>query len=635
MAIHLAAHDCVAQALSRLPAHLQRQRWQELTAAIAAEIQEVDDAVVAIALQLHLDQAEGAMLDLIGREVREDRSGRSDDAYRKGIYIRVVALRSRSLAEDVLRVVRMVLDSAAKTVTLATTGPATATLVIAGPEGMTNNEAMRLTEYARGTIAGGVRLRVETCDVADAEAFRFGVLGELPRAVRPPATFAVAWKPDVTVVELASGSFTTDLDEASLRVATTRSLYVDGDPLNLAASDANPGTDPALPLRSIWAALNKWGVNQNIYVKAGWYPVGRSWSGGVPFGGHVNVVGVSDFGTLAPGQVVSSVSEEVTALTWTSLGGGVWSAPLASAPYAVVDLASGSPSWFAVQASAVAVNAPGKYHHGAGTVTVATSTGAAPASTLRILRDSVHNGWLNTALDVTVENFHFEGGGNLRCFFAQHCATLSFIDCAVTLSEGEGFGLQTSSAGVTHRVNHIRSTAKWNANDGIQYTATGAGTSIRALELDCTATENGRTGGSNQGSTGHRDVVANPHVALVRVGGSYSGNEAQEISDVGCLVWMLGCSLDGTDDVGSGYELADGGEAWLHGVTIRGVVNDLATNDAAGVIHVHDTAYATTTGPGTVAAYTPTTYLLENVGGKGFVGGPLASAGGAFARVQE
>ena len=98
---------------------------------------------------------------------------------------------------------------------------------------------------------------------------------------------------------------------------------------------------------------------------------------------------------------------------------------------------------------------------------------------------------------------------------------------------------------------------------------------------------------------------------------------------------MLGCSLDGTDDVGSGYELADGGEAWLHGVTIRGVVNDLATNDAAGVIHVHDTAYATTTGPGTVAAYTPTTYLLENVGGKGFVGGPLASAGGAFARVQE
>ncbi len=195
MAVDLATHDCVAQALSRLPAHLQRQRWQELTEAIAAEIQEVDDAVVAISLQLHLDRAEGAMLDLIGREVREDRSGRGDADYRHGIYIRVVALRSRALAEDVLRVVRMVLDSAVKTVTLATTGPATAALAIAGPEGMTSDEATRLTEYSRATVAGGVRLLIETSEAPDAETFRFELAGAdgLGFAGTPPVIDLEPW----------------------------------------------------------------------------------------------------------------------------------------------------------------------------------------------------------------------------------------------------------------------------------------------------------------------------------------------------------------------------------------------------------------------------------------------------------
>lgn len=637
MSRDLAAHDCVAQALSRLPAYLQRQRWRELVEVIASEIQEADDALVAVTAQLHLDRAEGAMLDAIGNEVREGRGGRSDADYRRGIAIRVATNRSRATAEDVIRVARTVLDSTAYTVELSTTGPATAAMAITGTAGLTGTEADRLTGYARIAVAASVRLLVETSEVADSDAFRFAPEGSLPRVIEPPDAFAAAWQPDFRVVENADGSFSIDqLDELALRVPTARTVYVDQDHPSASDAAGNDGTDPDVPFKSLHVALNRWGVAQTIYVKAGWYPVSRSWSGGIPWGAdaHVNVIGVTDFDTLAPGVVVSSVSEEVTALTWTNLGGGVWSAPLASAPYAVVDLAGGSPTWFTSQAVAGDVNTPGEYHHGAAILTVATLTGGAPGSSLRVLRNDVFNGRVASALDVTIENVHFEGGGFLRSFWAQDCRTLVLRDCQATLSEFNGFDLNTAAVGALHTVLHLRSVAKWNTGDGITYTATGAGTSVRGLELDCVARENGRTAGSNQGSTGHR-AAANPYVAILRKGGDYRHNEAQEATDVGCLTWMVACTLNGTDSVGTGYEMADDGQAWLHACSIGGVVNDLATNAAAGVINVYDTAYATTTGPGTVQAYTPSTYAIENAGGKGFAGaapvvdlGPLCGGSG-------
>lgn len=636
MSRNLAAVDHVELALAKLPAYLQKQRWQELVTAIAEEIQEADDAIVAVVAQLHLDDATDAMLDRAGAFVGQPRAGLDDDAYRVRINGRIAVMRSLGLLDDLNRVARLVLADSRYAVAVATAPPAAVRMVVTGSDGVDDATAQALVDATRAAVSAGVRVLVETSETTDADTFAFAVPDELPRALDPPADFAAGWDPDVIVVELADGTFTTDLDEGALRVAVARSLYVD-----LATGNDTTGTGSSgAPYKSIWKALNQWGVNQTIYVKAGWYPVGNSWTGGVPFGGNVNVVGVSDFGTLAPGVVTSSVSEDIDALTWTNLGGGVWSAPLASAPYAVVDVSGTAPTWFAVQASSAAVNGPGKYHHGGGTITVGTLTGATPMggsspTVLRILRDAVHNGWVNTALNVTVENVHFEGGGNLRCFFAQHCATLTFIDCQATLSEGEGFGLQTSAAGVTHRVNHVRSTAKWNTNDGIQYTAVGAGTAVRALELDCTATQNGRTGGSNQGSTGHRDAVANPYVAIVRVGGDYTENEAQEVTDVGCLVWMLGCNLDGIDGTGVGYELGDDGQAWLHGVTIANVTDRLETDDAAGVINVYLTDDSGATGPGTVQAYTPGGYALDSTSGKGFSGGPLDSSGGALARVQE
>lgn len=172
MSQDLAAHDCATQTLSRLPAYMNRQRWRELLGVIASEIQEVDDAIVAICFQLHLDHAVGAQLDLIGHELNEARGGREDAEYRHGIEIRIAVNRSRGLAEDIIRVARLVLDNAAKSVELQTTGIASASLAIGGTVAETPTQAALLTAYARTAVGAGIRLLVSTSEVPDAETFR-------------------------------------------------------------------------------------------------------------------------------------------------------------------------------------------------------------------------------------------------------------------------------------------------------------------------------------------------------------------------------------------------------------------------------------------------------------------------------
>jgi hypothetical protein len=183
VSIDLAAHDCVAQALGRLPAYMNRQRWRELVEVIASEIQELDDAVVAVVAQLHLDQAEGAQLDLIGNRVNEDRGGRADADYRAGIRIRIAVNRSRGLAEDVIRVARLVLASPAPagTVELQTVGAAAASLAIGGTTAPDPAVVTSILAFAKATVAAGVRLALTSSSVPDAETFRLaGGLGTQP-----------------------------------------------------------------------------------------------------------------------------------------------------------------------------------------------------------------------------------------------------------------------------------------------------------------------------------------------------------------------------------------------------------------------------------------------------------------------
>lgn len=100
--------DHVAQGLERLiPEYQETPRWQAwiesfLVAAQAVEIAAFDiwEAVLGI------DLATGVQLELIGRIVREDRDGRTDDDYRRALSVRVLVNRSQGRLEELIKIAR-------------------------------------------------------------------------------------------------------------------------------------------------------------------------------------------------------------------------------------------------------------------------------------------------------------------------------------------------------------------------------------------------------------------------------------------------------------------------------------------------------------------------------------------------
>jgi hypothetical protein len=316
--------------------------------------------------------------------------------------------------------------------------------------------------------------------------------------------------------------FATDLTAAALRRATADAdLWVD----IATGNDANPGTNPLLPLKSIWAAIGK-GGSRTIYVKAGSYPTANRWAGSPV--GACNFRGVADFTTLAPAQV--------------------------------------------------------------------TTTAAA---------GSVH-GILAVDTQITIENFTFVGG--LARAFLMQSGSLHAIDCAFHSSESlGGFELSSSADGLTHQVVLWRCQAIDNYADGFSATALGAGSVIRWLEVDCTATTNGKFAGTHQGSTIHKSA-GNGDVSVVRIGGIYHTNWGpQQIADVGGVFSLnLGVEVHTATGGGgdTGFYCGNAGTMWVQGC-VSGSATDLQTDNAAGAIYTYDSDDDTTAGAGTVAPFNP------------------------------
>lgn len=68
------------------------------------------DAVAMWEGMLNLESGEGVWLDLIGDIVREDRDGRSDEDYRRGLKVRVLINRSNGKVEELIEIVRLFLE---------------------------------------------------------------------------------------------------------------------------------------------------------------------------------------------------------------------------------------------------------------------------------------------------------------------------------------------------------------------------------------------------------------------------------------------------------------------------------------------------------------------------------------------
>lgn len=168
----LPALDLVGLMLDELPEPLQRTRWRELAAACARPFQTIYDTLVAIEASRKIDVAVGAQLDQIGAIVIQPRDTLDDAVYRQRIRAKIAVNRSVGVIDDVARIARLVLNSAAPDI-VVDSGGATVTLEISGVP-IEDMLAADLAGFGRRVVSAGVRfLALTTVDV-DAETFVLG-----------------------------------------------------------------------------------------------------------------------------------------------------------------------------------------------------------------------------------------------------------------------------------------------------------------------------------------------------------------------------------------------------------------------------------------------------------------------------
>lgn len=408
---------------------------------------------------------------------------------------------------------------------------------------------------------------------------------ETRRSLRTPVGFA--WAIPYPIWRRGAGSYVAGIAPASLMVATTHGPYY----VSTTGSDANDGLSVGAPKRSLRHTLGIIAGPATIYVAAGTY----DWT----YGWH-NVNPVYDCNVIATGGRMRNAIAELN-LVWTSTGGGTpntYSATLAYTSYAVIDetslTADGLATRLTLQSSVATVDAaPGSYWISAGTVYVRTFDSRAPDASVHTLHDFINGAVTTSARKLYVEGLDFIGG--TAAFVASDGDRLVFNDC--TFRYGKAGGLSVASVNDCYA---FSSYADENVTDGFAYTTTS-----RALEVGCTARKNGYDGGDiNNGSTMHSGG------SVVRIGGTYTGNEGPNVADVNdSYSWNLGCTVAGTKATTAGQKVnfyADG-LMWLNecAITSTDITDDLYAKDAPDYVRVFNTAYTTTGGSGVVEAFKP------------------------------
>lgn len=167
--------DHVALALSRLPQRLQKQRWQELAAALARSRQKAEDTLLAMLAQRAINVSVGASLDQLGSLVGQPRDTLDDIVYRRRVFAKIAVNRSAGLPDDLLRIARLVIvDPAA---TLNVTGSNATATIFQGGAAVGDDVAGDLAAYAQRAASAGVRVFLESSPAVDEEML---VLGWIP-----------------------------------------------------------------------------------------------------------------------------------------------------------------------------------------------------------------------------------------------------------------------------------------------------------------------------------------------------------------------------------------------------------------------------------------------------------------------
>lgn len=183
--------DHTEQALANLPRRLHRPRWLAFVRTICRQIQELDDALVAIGNSLNLDNAQGVLVDAIGDIVLQPRATTDDEVYKRRIRARIAANRARGLTSDLMRMAELVINDDLAGVTIEHLG-ATAVLSV---RSMPINDSMAgdLANAGKRAVSAGVRLLLHSTPAADASTFALGYI---------PAVFDEGWAAGDTIIAI-------------------------------------------------------------------------------------------------------------------------------------------------------------------------------------------------------------------------------------------------------------------------------------------------------------------------------------------------------------------------------------------------------------------------------------------------
>lgn len=163
-------------------------------------------------------------------------------------------------------------------------------------------------------------------------------------------------------------------------------------------------------------------------------------------------------------------------------------------------------------------------------------------------------------------------------------------DCAWNFA-GTGNGL--SVTGMALSILHSCEASNNNL-DGFNYHATGTLTG-EVIEVNCIGRNNGRVGGSNNGSSAHENY------RIVRVGGDYIDNQGANVADVNnTRSFNAGCTAGGSTDYRQDFYVNGTSRMWVHSC-IATSERALTAVDSA-IIQTRDTLTAGTV-TGNVTGY--------------------------------
>jgi hypothetical protein len=151
---------------------LRKPKLQALLASYLQQVQDAENAAYSLYVGLLIFSATGDALDMLGDLVGQPRDGRSDAVYRVWIEARARVLRSNGKPEEILGIIRLVLDPSAS-VTLLEFVEATIRITLIGTT-VTPILATQVAELVRHAKAQGITLDMAYSPIPATDVFTLG-----------------------------------------------------------------------------------------------------------------------------------------------------------------------------------------------------------------------------------------------------------------------------------------------------------------------------------------------------------------------------------------------------------------------------------------------------------------------------